>query len=223
MTLFSTISRTPHSNDWKLDRLYKSSGMVLSNSDSECKSDRTGHQFVFGTKMFSSGKHAWRTTISSTSNHWIFIGIGQRKKSFYRDTLSFAHDNSWGFSSLNQTYTGGAKTIKSRNINYKTATIDWYNGHVIDCLLDLDNGTMSYRNNNTTSEFKLQGIPRRNYWPHYNLYYAGSSFKVTAIHPSDYGKNSLTNTTTSTTTSTTTISNTSSTIPSHNFDDFPWE
>jgi len=201
MLLFSIVPRTPHSNDWRLDRHYKSSGLILSNGDTECRfqSDRPGHQFIFGTKMFSSGKHAWRTVITGlSSNQWIFMGIGRRKKSFYRGTLSFSHEDSWGFSTQNQTYAGGVKKIKSNNINYRTTAIDWLTGHVIDCLLDLDVGTLCFRNNNTTHEFKLQGIPRRSYWPHYNFYYSSNAVKVQAIHPREYGVGSSLTTTTTT-------------------------
>jgi len=134
------------------------------------------------------GKHAWRTTLSHlNTTTWVFLGVGVRRQNFLKDTLSFGDEDAWGFSSHNQTYTGGAKRMKSHNSNFQTQTIDWSHGHTIDVLLDLDEGCLRYSNLATRSSWKLQGLPKRSYAPHFNLFGANNTIKIEVIHPSEFG------------------------------------
>jgi len=163
--------------------------MKLSLGDVVGNIDIQGHSYVMGTKALSRGRHAWRTQIISLNNSsWIFIGIGTKKYNGLAER-SFGEDSAWGYSSGQQTYTGGLRRLKQRDVNYRTENVDWVTGSTIDVLLDCDAYTLQFYNLTSRREWVLRQLPAGNKWyPHYNLYGATNKFKVQVISVSEFGK-----------------------------------
>jgi len=180
--------RKCHQDDWKLDRNYKSASMKLTNGDVTGQIDMQGHSYVLGTKGMNRGRHAWRTHILALNNvNWIFIGVGTKKYNGLSDR-SFGEDTAWGYSSTQQTYTGGLRRLKQRDPNYRTEQIDWVTGTVVDVLLDCDARTLQFHNCTTRRNWTLSQLPEGTKWyPHFNLFGAANRFKVEVIPVSVWG------------------------------------
>jgi hypothetical protein len=105
---YDSEPRTPHRDEWHLDRYCRTRGLLLSEEDNKARINQLGHHYVFGTQSWSRGKHAWRVFLDvlTNMNMWIFLGVGVKRGSYPYTNRSFADSYSWGLSSRNQVRRG---------------------------------------------------------------------------------------------------------------------
>jgi len=187
---FPTRPRRRHCDEWKLHRRYKSPAITLVDDDVRATITRTGHAWITGTKIFSKGKHAWRTHLESLSgSQWIFIGICTASARSKLSKLSFDHSTAYGISSSGQRYFGGIQ--RRYKLRHTTTHVDWQMGYYIDCLLDLEENTFTIMNPTTRNSWILSPLPRGEKWvPHYNIHTSGNRFRIETIEVSAFGQRS---------------------------------
>jgi hypothetical protein len=166
---------TDDGTDWILDQ--HSSTIALGGGQLVATNSTLGHNWVIGSKSFSSGTHCWEAHIDALQNNiWIFMGVCYGIPNINN---SYEYKGTFGVASGSQIYRAG-KCTSEFNMKYSA-------GDTVRMRLDCSRGTITLKNVNTNQLFELTGLASgQAYYPHFNLHGQNDQIRVKPIIPSAF-------------------------------------
>jgi len=142
----------------------------------------TAYGVILGSQGWKEGLHCWRIEFVKLHS-WIFCGVTNVALSDHTALTLYISDGSYGFITSGAGYESINGTTQAHN------KVDWKTGHKVDVMLDIDNRSIFFHNLTTGVKLSHSGVLAKGatYWPAWNTYYTGDSFKVTPIDVTEYG------------------------------------
>jgi len=161
---------------------YHSPNCVLEQDREILGCSASDHKYALvDMKPVCKGVHCWRWHTKSYQT-WFLWGISSFKKF---SNSSYNEATVWGIAGNNQSYRNGSTRHELTAHFFSSEQI------LLDMLLDLNKGELSFQKPGSAYVVKLDSIPeqKEGWVPHVNIYYTGTKCQVKKIPPAWFGKN----------------------------------